>query len=242
VAYATGQGLGVAIDSPLDWEGVGKALNRQLENFNVTPYANAASRKQPLKQTQAFARFTKSIPEAQMVREGASRGAVRAAVSAARDQKRLKGGSLIAAGGWGAPSQISYDRFPKLSSRDGIATFPEVGVEHGGLQLPNGSSFAEVYASRDFISFNEDQDIDGDYGISSSGAHIAGTKPVYRVPPTEWIDYRLHVDETRRAQRLPSSRQSSCRCSTTATPTAWSSTRPSRPSSRTGSRLRCART
>lgn len=198
VAYATGEGLGVGVDAPLDWDGVGRALNRRLEGFNVTPYQQAAKRGRPLKTVQSFARFTKSIPADQMIREGDSRGAVRRAIDNARDQARLNGGSLIASGGWGAPSQISYDRFPKLSSRDGIATFPEVGVEHGGLQLPTGSTFASVYASTDFISFSEQDDIDGDYDPGSGGnldeTNIAGTKPVYRLPQTQWVDHRLRVD------------------------------------------------
>lgn len=193
VAYAAGQGLGVPLDAPLDWDGVGRALDHQLNTFNVTPYKNAAQRGTPLKTTQSFARFTKAIPEDQRIRSGASQADVRSAIERARNQGRLKGKSLIAAGGWGAPSQISYDRFPKLSSRDGIATFPEISVEHGGLQIPHGSTFAEVYANADFIAFNEEQDIDGEYALSSGG-NVEGTKPVYRIPPTVWEDYRLQVD------------------------------------------------
>ena len=194
VAYATGEGLGVSIDAPLTWAGVGTALDRRLNAFNATPYQNAARSGRPLKQIQSFARFSKAIPENQMVRDSGSRGVIRKAVEAARDQSRLQGSSLIAAGGWGAPSQISYDRFPKLSSRAGIASFPEIGVEHGGIQTPTGSDFSDVYASTDFISFDEDEDEAGTYEENGSGTMIVGAKPVYRLPGTDWTDHRLKVD------------------------------------------------
>jgi hypothetical protein len=145
-----------------------------------------------------FANFKLDIPEDRMVRDGGSRGVIRAAIEAARDQKKLKGGSLIASGGWGAPSDISYDRFPKLSSRDGIATFPTIGVTHGGLQMPHGSTFQPLYASNNFFAFSEADDIAGKYAPGSGGnldlINIPGTKPVYRIPPTTWVDYRLRVD------------------------------------------------
>jgi hypothetical protein len=193
VAYATGEGLGLPIDAPMDWDKLGSALDRRLGNFNVTPYANAAKSGRPLKTIQSFAAFKREIPEDRMIREGASKGVIRKAIESARDQTKLPGGSLIASGGWGAPSDISYDRFPKLSSQEGLATFPTIGIEHGGLQMPHGSTFASVYASPDYIAFTEQQDIDGDYE-PGSGGNVSGPKPVYRIPPTEWVDYRLQVD------------------------------------------------
>ena len=193
VAFATGEGLGVGVDAPLSWDGIGKALDRRLGAFNVTPYRNAASSGRQLKQVQSFAAFKRDIPEDCMVRDGGSRDAVRKAVEFASDEKRLTGGSLVASGGWGAPSQIDYPPADKLSSRDGIATFPEIGVERGGLQITRGLSFAEVFASEAFISFDEAQDIDGEYAIES-GVQVEGAKPVYRITPKTWIDYRLRVD------------------------------------------------
>jgi len=193
VAYATGEGLGVAIDTPLTWSGLAEALDNRMARFNVTPYREAAKQGRALKQVQSFAAFRRNIPAELMVQEGSTRSVVRRAIETARDVTRLKGGSLIASGGWGTPSQISYDRFPKLSSRDGIATFPTIGVERGGLQMPHGSTFAEVYANADFIEFTEEQDIAGEYAPGSNG-NVVGTKPIYRIPPTEWVDHRLQVD------------------------------------------------
>lgn len=194
VAFATGEGLGFALDAPLTWPEVGQALDNRLARFNATPYAQAAKSGKPLKTVQSFASFRNVVPEEQMIREDSSRGAVRRAIDAARDQTKLQGGSLIASGGWGAPSQIDYTPFRKLSGRDGIASFPTIGVEHGGLQITRGVEFADVYTSPDFFAFTEADDIAGDYAVDSSGDPIEGTKPVYRITPSTWTDYRLHVD------------------------------------------------
>lgn len=192
VAYATGDGLGVSIDAPLTWDQLGVALDKRLASFNVTPYAQAAQSGRPLKQVQSFAAFKQNIPDDLIVKD-TSRNVLRKAIEAARDTSRLQGGSLIASGGWGAPSPIDYSPFRKLSSRAGLASFPTIGVERGGLQITPGTSFAEVFASPDYISFDEDQDIAGEYE-PASGGNVVGSKPVYRITPSEWTDYRLEVD------------------------------------------------
>lgn len=62
---------------------------------------------------------------------------------AASRESRLSGGSLVAAGGWGAPSEQSLD-FCALESIDGLITLPEVTVTRGGLQYTKGLGMASI--------------------------------------------------------------------------------------------------
>lgn len=62
---------------------------------------------------------------------------------AASQESRLTGGSLVAAGGWGAPSEIVMD-FCKQETTDGLLTIPEVTVTRGGLNYTKGPTFADV--------------------------------------------------------------------------------------------------
>lgn len=65
---------------------------------------------------------------------------------AAGDEKRLEGGSLVAAGGWGAPSERSLD-FCKLESIEGLIKLPEVSITRGGIEYTKGPVFADVLAN-----------------------------------------------------------------------------------------------
>jgi hypothetical protein len=62
---------------------------------------------------------------------------------AASRESRLTGGSLVAAGGWGAPSEQSLD-FCALESIDGLYTGPEVTITRGGVQYTKGPSMADI--------------------------------------------------------------------------------------------------
>lgn len=67
-------------------------------------------------------------------------------LEAASKEARLSGGSLLAAGGWGAPSERSLD-FCELESIEGLYQVPEVTVTHGGMQYTKGPDFASVLAN-----------------------------------------------------------------------------------------------
>ena len=67
-------------------------------------------------------------------------------LKAAGDETRLTGKSLVAAGGWGAPSERSLD-FCKLESIEGLLKLPEVSITRGGIQYTKGPVFADVLAS-----------------------------------------------------------------------------------------------
>lgn len=64
----------------------------------------------------------------------------------AANESRLSGGSLVAAGGWGAPSERSLD-FCELENLDSLISLPEVTITRGGVQYTKGPTFADVLGS-----------------------------------------------------------------------------------------------
>jgi hypothetical protein len=64
----------------------------------------------------------------------------------AAKESRLEGGSLVAAGGWGAPSEIIMD-FCSGETTDGLISLPEVTITRGGVQYTKGPTFADVMAA-----------------------------------------------------------------------------------------------
>lgn len=72
-----------------------------------------------------------------------------AALNAAAREYRLPGGSLVAAGGWCAPSDTLYD-LCDLASTDGIISLPELSVDRGGIRYMKKPDFAAIYNSVGF--------------------------------------------------------------------------------------------
>lgn len=80
----------------------------------------------------------------------------------ATDQSRLPGNSLVAAGGWCAPSETVYD-LCSLESTDGLISIPEINVTRGGLRFTTGPDWTDIFDSTGFC-FTEADDIAGIYG------------------------------------------------------------------------------
>lgn len=77
---------------------------------------------------------------------------------AASRESRLKGGSLVAAGGWGAPSETLLDFCDPGTSAEGILDIPEVTITRGGVRYTKGPSFGDVMESAEgFIDQTEAQ-------------------------------------------------------------------------------------
>jgi len=94
------------------------------------------------------------------------------------DEKRLPGGSLVAAGGWCAPSETVYDFGPQFESIDGILSIPEVNISRGGINFTSGPSYSALAA---------------DWGFLQTEAQAeAGTEKVcYAVDCPDFTDHRL---------------------------------------------------
>ncbi len=96
--------------------------------------------------------------------------------------------ALTAAGGWCAPSEISYDFF-NIVAEDGMLDVPSVGVmNRGGFRWPTSPTFDDIVsASPDgFWTWTETDDISAVTG--------APTKDCVRVPCPEFNEERLVCD------------------------------------------------
>lgn len=97
--------------------------------------------------------------------------------------------ALVAAGGWCAPSEISYD-FYNIVCEDGMLDLPTVGVNRGGMRWPTSASFQNFLpGSSNFWSWNETQDV-----AAVTGTGQSGTKTCARVPCPAYNEERLHCD------------------------------------------------
>lgn len=67
-----------------------------------------------------------------------------AVVASAAKETSLDGGSLVAAGGWCAPSETLYD-FCQDESTDGLLDLPEIAVTRGGVRYTSGPDFSAIY-------------------------------------------------------------------------------------------------
>lgn len=102
---------------------------------------------------------------------------IQALFAAAASERRLKDGSLVAAGGWCAPSENRYD-LCQQETLDGIIDLPEVGVPRGGLNYTPGPTFADIYTDAGFFQ-TEAQAIAGD------------TKPCTEIDCPDFAEVRL---------------------------------------------------
>jgi hypothetical protein len=193
VASMRADGMGFSAGQGVDFADLGKALDQRLSQFNLTQYAGAAAQGRELRNIGSFASFKRDIPAELTIRQN-DQVHVDAVIKRATDETRLVGGSLLASGGWHAPSEVLYKEFLELESRDGILGLPEIGIARGGVHITTGPSFAELYKAISGFHFTEQNDIDGAYGKDANGNAVDGTKPVYHVTPPEFKEYRLEVD------------------------------------------------
>jgi len=100
----------------------------------------------------------------------------------AAQESRLQGGSLVAAGGWCAPSETLYD-LVELEAADGLLDLPEIQVRRGGIRFTPGPSFSDIYSGvGQGFSQTEAQAIAGD------------TKPCYKIDCPDFTEVRAGVE------------------------------------------------
>ncbi|RDI32450.1 hypothetical protein DEU38_103183 [Rhodococcus sp. AG1013] len=112
----------------------------------------------------------------------------------AADAGRLEGGSLVAAGGWCAPSETLYELGGILADANvGLIDVPEVQAKRGGLRFTEGPDYTAIYNATGFMQ-TEAQAIAGDGFTKPTGETVAGTeKPFYRVPCPEFAEKRAET-------------------------------------------------
>jgi hypothetical protein len=96
--------------------------------------------------------------------------------------------ALVAAGGWCAPSEISYDLF-NIVCEDGMIDLPTVGINRGGIRFPVSPDFSSLSGNAALWSWNETQDI-----AAVTGTAQSGTKTCGRVPCPTFSEVRLECD------------------------------------------------
>ena len=179
---------GFAADSDASFEDLAVALDRRLQGFNSGAYAAAARAGRAMSERHSLAVVRKHFDERATV---SSPESADAAMAFAVNEKNLPGGSLVAAGGWCAPSETVYDLLED-ESRDGLISLPEINVTRGGIKFTKGPKFADLYAAPSF-NFTEEEAKAGKYlpDAANQGANKVGPKPVYNVPCTDFEDVRL---------------------------------------------------
>ena len=124
-----------------------------------------------------FASFVRPTDPKREVRDQPS--AVEA-LEYATNEKNLEGGSLVAAGGWCAPSETVYDFLGTEAAGD-LISLPEISIKRGGVKFPVEPDFSEIYT--DFPGFHQ----------TEAQAQAGTEKTCTEIPCGEFTDLRLDV-------------------------------------------------
>jgi hypothetical protein len=126
--------------------------------------------------------FQRNYPAEQRITAGDDPFTAMAKFEAAATQGNLPGGSLVAAAGWCAPSEILYDLFELENGTAGILDLPEVQISRGGIQFSPGPDFSAIWGGTGYFHQTEAQVI------------AATTKPCMVVPCPTFQEKRLEVE------------------------------------------------
>lgn len=180
-AGAPGRREGSAYES---WLQLGDAASRMFKSATPSQLqamvASAGRNGQDFYQRNGLAEFRMEFPE-DLIAYGSDDTEV---FERAADQARLPGGSLLAAGGWCAPSETMYDLCDLPCSLDGILSLPEVGAPRGGVRWTKGLDWCEIFNAPGFFHFTETEMM----------ADPAPTKPCMEIPCVDFDECRLDVD------------------------------------------------
>ena len=100
---------------------------------------------------------------------------------------RLGGGSLVAAGGWCAPSTTLYDIPQSFTDASvGLVDVPEIQVTRGGVRFRPAPDFAAIYGSSKIGQVQTEEE--------ASSADVEDyTKTFYRIPCDDFDEVRADV-------------------------------------------------
>lgn len=101
-----------------------------------------------------------------------------AAIKAATDERDLSGNSLVAAGGWCAPSETIYD-FLEVPPAEGLFSLPEIGIARGGLRWPRQPDFGIGMQEEGFLY------------TEAEAMEQSEDKPCFEIPCGEFDEMRL---------------------------------------------------
>lgn len=103
-------------------------------------------------------------------------------VDAVTDQRNLPGKSLMAAGGWCAPSEVQYDACPIPVSMDGMVDLPTITASRGGIKYSSRPDFSAFWS---LVGF-EQTETDAIAGVE---------KPCFEIPcPDDLSECRMDIE------------------------------------------------
>lgn len=79
-------------------------------------------------------------------------------VNYATDEKRLPGGSLVAAAGWCAPPEQIYNDFCPVATVDGLVSLPSITARRGSITWPTTPDFSQIYSNTGFYMSIEEME------------------------------------------------------------------------------------
>lgn len=95
--------------------------------------------------------------------------------------------SLVASGGWCAPSETIYDFVCDFEAVDGLVDIPTITARRGGVRVPDSPLLKDVFADdTSGFTWTEQNDIDA----ATPGGP---TKPCYVIPCPDFTDHRLQA-------------------------------------------------
>lgn len=181
----------------MDWSAMAGLVDDRLRSFPEQDYARAARSGRRLRQQHNLAVIQKPTDERFTVKNKDPQH-IEEVIAAARNEANLDNGrggsgSLLAAGGWCAPSETIYD-LCELETRDGLLSVPEITINRGGINFTQGPDFSSIYSATGFC-FTEQDDIDGTYapGATPEDPNVEGDKPCYHIECPDFTEERLDV-------------------------------------------------
>lgn len=173
--YAAADVPGLPAGSPIDFKALSAALERRLGAMGSLTGPAISGAQAQYAQVASLHR-----PDGDYMVDGSV--ADLAVLDEVADEKRLKGGSLTAAGGWCAPSEIYYDLCDQGNSLDGILSLPGARSRRGGVQWTTGPTFCDVYAAMGASGF---------FTQTEAQVEAATTKPCFEIPCPTFEEQRL---------------------------------------------------
>jgi hypothetical protein len=195
VMFTNTQDLGLGMGAGVDFADLGVMVDKRLTGFQEHQFAKAAENGHHLRDQHSLAVIKKPFSDDLIIKSNDPIH-VEEVLSRAVDESRLPGNSLVASGGWCAPSEVMYDLIGEVESRAGLLSLPEVGVARGGVSFTRGPDFADMFANILGFSYTEANDIAGAYAVNGSGIGTggAGNKPVYKIQCPPFVEYRLGLE------------------------------------------------
>jgi len=135
-----------------------------------------------VRQVTPVVQFRREYPAERRIGPGDDGFAIMEKIDNAAKQGDLPGGSLVAAAGWCAPSEILYDLFELENGTDGLLDLPEIQVSRGGIQFTTGPDFSSIWAGTGYFHQTEAQVI------------AATSKPCMVVTCPTFTEKRLEVE------------------------------------------------